>query len=197
MTGQDATMNPVWLAITTGVGGTLLGSLASYFGPLQLQRRKERADQRQASDAFAAEAVSKLAEIRVTTAMWLETLRTTVQDLEVGQFIDLEKFTEKAAAHNLLTRTATSGITNQQVYLQSRQPSRGPYQEFMLEIRDLEASLRVEISGQRRQRTRPLDQQKISELKHQLEKADEFRVATIDAIMKLLEQRNDAVFDRL
>ncbi|MFE1957402.1 hypothetical protein [Streptomyces sp. NPDC059479] len=190
-------MNPVWLAITTGVGGTLLGSLASYFGPLQLQRRKEHADQRQADETFAAEAISTLAEIRVTTAMWLETLRTTVQNLEVGQFIDLEKFTEKVAAHKLLTRTATSDIINQQVYLQSRQSDHGPYQEFLAAMRDLEASLRTEIAGQRRQRTVPLGQQQIAELQRQLEKAERSRVATLDAIIKLLEKRNGMAFDRL
>lgn len=197
MARHDATMNSALLAITTGVTGTLLGSLAAYFGPLHLQRRKERTEQTQASATFAAEAISKLAEIRVTTAMWLETLRTTVQDLEVGHFIDLEKFTEKAAAHNLLTRTATSGIISQRVYLQSRQPSSSPYQGFLSAMREVESSLRADIAAQSPSGTQPLDSQRVTSLNLQLELAEESRTAILDAVTQLLEQRDNMAFDRL
>ncbi|MGV9565030.1 hypothetical protein [Streptomyces sp. NPDC003480] len=87
------------------IGGALIGAGAAVFGPLLVQRGSSRQQKEAEVRNRASEEIERIIQIRSTGRAWQDTLERTVQDLEAGRRVDVDRFDE---AINALEREAAS-----------------------------------------------------------------------------------------
>ncbi|MET9451821.1 hypothetical protein [Streptomyces cinerochromogenes] len=76
------------------VGGALIGAGAAVWGPLLVQRGSSREQKEAEARRRAGEEVERIVQIRSTGRAWQDTLERTVQDLEAGRPVDIDRFDE-------------------------------------------------------------------------------------------------------
>ncbi|MFF5537217.1 hypothetical protein ACFY71_32930 [Streptomyces cinerochromogenes] len=76
------------------VGGALIGAGAAVLGPLLVQRGSSREQKEAEARRRAGEQVERIVQIRSTGRAWQDTLERTVQDLEAGRPVDIDRFDE-------------------------------------------------------------------------------------------------------
>ncbi|WP_316745891.1 hypothetical protein [Streptomyces sp. MK7] len=99
-----ADMGAVYGAVGA-VGGALIGAGAAVLGPLLVQRGSSREQKEAEARRRAGEEVERIIQIRSTGRAWQDTLERTVQDLEAGRPVDIERFDETISS---LEREAAS-----------------------------------------------------------------------------------------
>ncbi|MEU9120055.1 hypothetical protein AB0C96_09365 [Streptomyces sp. NPDC048506] len=105
-------------AALAGLSGTVIGALiggsAAFFGPLFLQRRKERFDGRKDLRNETARRVDLVNDVGLRCRAWLVYLVRVLQDAEAGRTVTLAEFDEKceglrSAAESALAQAAHAG----------------------------------------------------------------------------------------
>ncbi|MGW3117430.1 hypothetical protein ACWDBW_09805 [Streptomyces sp. NPDC001107] len=124
-------MDAAWVGTLGALGGALLGALGTYFAPLRVERNRiaHLDDQNRKSEMTSA--LGRAADLRVTSALWLECLSNTIQDLEHGHNVTLDIFTARVEEHTSKARTAVSQTLRDEVHISSMDLR--PYRAFLEE----------------------------------------------------------------
>lgn len=89
--GRMADSN-VWFGLLGALGGAGVTGLAAVYGPLRLHRRQVEQKDAEKLALWREGETARLLLVRVTGRAWIDTLERTVQDLEAGRPMDLERY---------------------------------------------------------------------------------------------------------
>ena len=84
------------ISALSAVGGALIGATAAVTGPLLLQRRNQKQQEKQAARETKDGAISRIVNMRTSIRMWAEVLEDAHHDLEHGNTPDRTRFEEAA-----------------------------------------------------------------------------------------------------
>jgi hypothetical protein len=210
-------------------GGVVITALAAYLGPLRLQRRKAEADlalqvrKEEADKAAAVEAavrerraaeadslnklISKIIEVRVSTALALETYKAVIRDLGNGHPVDWDVFSNEARNRAERVHEAAAGLLASGVKMSSggygdTHPSRPPAlsaeppspETSFLDCLDSVSRLIAQIRAGQPATPGPLDDALTSALEARLQRAAAARRDILDSLQELGESRHGIRF---
>lgn len=84
----------VWFGVLGALGGAGVAGLAAVYGPLRLHRRQVEQKDAEKLALWREGETARLLLVRVTGRAWIDALERTVQDLEAGRPMDLERYDE-------------------------------------------------------------------------------------------------------
>ncbi|MFJ8254304.1 hypothetical protein [Streptomyces sp. NPDC094466] len=86
-------MDTALLGVICGAAGTVVGAVVAYFGPLQLERRRERLEREVRTEDRAAADIARYVNARTAADQWLDLLRRGYQ-AALESRLDIARFDE-------------------------------------------------------------------------------------------------------
>ncbi|QIY53447.1 hypothetical protein HEP86_01655 [Streptomyces sp. RPA4-5] len=107
-------MNPAVAGLVGAIFGALIAGSATTFGPLLLQRHKDRTEGRQRLEEARVRKVDLVNDVGVQCRAWLLYLSRTLHDRQAGSQVTLAEFDEKCeklrtSAERALAQAANAG----------------------------------------------------------------------------------------
>ncbi|WP_329391192.1 hypothetical protein [Streptomyces sp. NBC_01716] len=99
----------VWFGVLGALGGAGVAGLAAVYGPLRLHRRQVEQKDAEKLALWREGETARLLLVRVTGRAWIDALERTVQDLEAGRPMDLERYDDVIA--QVSTEAHKAGIS--------------------------------------------------------------------------------------
>ncbi|MFE5841530.1 hypothetical protein ACFQ7N_07760 [Streptomyces niveus] len=99
----------VWFGVLGALGGAGVAGLAAVYGPLRLHRRQVKQKDAEKLALWREGETARLLLVRVTGRAWIDALERTVQDLEAGRPMDLERYDDVIA--QVSTEAHKAGIS--------------------------------------------------------------------------------------
>lgn len=159
------------------VSGALIGGLASYLGPLHVQRRSSALEaERAAVDKFEAN-VKRVIEVRVTSSLWVDSVAELLQALADGREVGVEFFTQEVSENRQLAHRAVADMLVDGVRIRTF----GPADAFMVYGQMLERDVRTVIN-----RRAAGDEPSSEEWSQLVGKMDTFRTRRTQLLDKIL-----------
>ncbi len=90
-------MDAAWAAVVAGLVGAMIGGSATYFGPMQAQKRALEASAAAKAADRRDDAVRCVAEVRSEAQAWLMYLMQVLADVGEGRITELGDFDNKVA----------------------------------------------------------------------------------------------------
>ncbi|MEV8420827.1 hypothetical protein [Streptomyces niveus] len=99
----------VWFGVLGALGGAGVAGLAAVYGPLRLHRTQVKQKDAEKLALWREGETARLLLVRVTGRAWIDALERTVQDLEAGRPMDLERYDDVIA--QVSTEAHKAGIS--------------------------------------------------------------------------------------
>ncbi|MER5618519.1 hypothetical protein [Streptomyces sp. NPDC002215] len=104
-------MDTALLGVLCGAGGTVLGSVLTYLGPLHLERRRERRENTVRGEDRAAYGIACYVNARAAADRWLDLLRRAHQAAREAS-LDVQQFDKDVADCSDELRLRTAELTS-------------------------------------------------------------------------------------
>jgi DNA repair ATPase RecN len=104
-------MDAAVVGVVSGLVGALAGAGAAYFGPLQVERRRQRGEQSIRAEEQASMHLDRYVRARTTIDVWTDLLRRAYDDL-LHERLDLAAFETEATRHSEQLRSQLADLTH-------------------------------------------------------------------------------------
>lgn len=104
-------MDTAVIGVMSGLVGALAGAGAAYFGPLQVERRRQHREQSLRAEEQTSLHLDRYVRARTTIDVWIDLLRRACDDL-LHERLDLAAFETEATRHSEQLRSQLADLTH-------------------------------------------------------------------------------------
>ncbi|UFR06899.1 hypothetical protein KBP30_39545 [Streptomyces sp. Go40/10] len=131
-------MDTALLGVVCGAAGTVAGAAVAYFGPLQLERRRERREREVRTEDRAAADIARYVNARTAADQWLDLLRRAYQ-AALENRLDLARFDDDVVRSSDELRLRLTELAHLGLIESNTNPAFIAFRRTAVEIRRLAA----------------------------------------------------------